>query len=315
MALQLGIDFGGTTVKIGLVNDQYQILERVTLPTGASTPFAEMVQLLVQAIRTLPADAIKQVEHIGVGVPSSIVRDTRVVVYAGNLGWRNCDLVGEMGRYFDCAIDIANDADCAAYGEALAGAGREYGYMMMLTLGTGVGGGVIDHGRIFLGGNGCGIEPGHMTIVENGLPCTCGRLGCLECYASATAMIREIHREAETAQSGRLRDMIAANGGKANAQMAFEAAGDGDIAAQRILERYIHSLAVGISNLVTLLRPEVIVLGGGVSNAGKALFMPLREQVCAMTYGVEIMGCPPILPAMFGNDAGIIGAAFLYQQS
>ena len=315
MALQLGIDLGGTTAKIGVVNDEFEILHRITLPTGNGNSFPEMVYQLAEAIRALPKDVLHLVQHIGMGVPSSIVHDTRVVVHANNLGWRNCDLIGEMRQYFDSPVDIANDADSAAYGESLAGAGQGYGYMMMLTLGTGVGGGVIDHGKIFLGGNGCGIEPGHMTIVENGLPCTCGRDGCFECYASATALIREVTGAAETAQSGLLRDMIAANGGRANARMAFDAAAAGDVAAKRILEKYLHSLAVGISNLITMFRPEVIVLGGGVSNAGKALFMPLRELVCGITYGVDIMGCPPIVPATLGNDAGMVGAAFLHRQS
>ncbi len=314
MALQLGVDLGGTTAKIGVVDDGYAILRQLTLPTGPENSFAAMVGMLAEAIRTLPAELLAAVEHIGMGVPSSIVRDTRVVVHANNLGWRGCDLIGEMKRYFDCPVDIANDADCAAYGEYLAGAGRGCGYMMMLTLGTGVGGGVIDHGKIFLGGNGCGIEPGHMTIVENGLPCTCGRRGCLECYASATALIREVTAAAERAKSDTLRGMIAQNGGRANARMAFDAAAAGDVAAQRILESYLHSLAVGISNLITMFRPEAIVLGGGIAGAGKALFMPLRELVCGITYGVDIMGCPPILPATLGNDAGMVGAAFLYRQ-
>ena len=184
----------------------------------------------------------------------------------------------------------------------------------MLTLGTGVGGGIIDHGRIFLGGNGCGIEPGHMTIVENGLRCTCGRNGCLECYASATALNREILLAAQEARSDALRERLRQNGGQPNARMVFEAAEGGDVTAGRILDAYLHSLAVGVSNFVTLFRPQVIVLGGGISNAGRALFAPLRQLVCEMTYGVEIMGCPSIVPAKLGNDAGIVGAAFLHRQ-
>lgn len=313
--MQIGIDLGGTSAKIGVVDDAYAVVARKEVPSGANIPFGMMVGALAEAIRAFPAPLLQSVEHIGIGVPSSIVRDTRVVVHAGNLNWRNVDAVGELKRHFDQPIAIANDADCAAYGESLAGAGVGYDYVLMLTLGTGVGGGIIDHGRIFLGGNGCGIEPGHMTIVENGLRCTCGRNGCLECYASATALNREILLAAQEARSDALRERLRQNGGQPNARMVFEAAEGGDVTAGRILDAYLHSLAVGVSNFVTLFRPQVIVLGGGISNAGRALFAPLRQLVCEMTYGVEIMGCPSIVPAKLGNDAGIVGAAFLHRQS
>lgn len=314
MGLQIGIDLGGTSAKIGAVDGACRVIARAEVPTGADIPFRTLVQSIAEAIRAFPAPILAEVEHIGIGVPSSIVCDSRIVVHANNLGWRNVDVIKELHTYFDCPIAVGNDADSAAYGESLAGAGAGYDYMLMLTLGTGVGGGIVDHGRIFLGGNGCGIEPGHMTIVENGLPCTCGRLGCLECYASATALNREILNVAQTSGSGALREMLQQNQGQPNARMAFEAAANGDVTAQRILDGYLHSLAVGISNFVTVFRPQVIVLGGGISNAGKMLFAPLRQLVCAMTYGVEMMGCPPIVPATLGNDAGIVGAAFLYRQ-
>ncbi len=313
--MQIGIDLGGTSAKIGVVDDAYAVVARKEVPSGANIPFGMMVGALAEAIRAFPAPLLQSVEHIGIGVPSSIVRDTRVVVHANNLNWRNVDAVGELKRWFDQPIAIANDADCAAYGESLAGGGVGYDYLLMLTLGTGVGGGIIDHGRIFLGGNGCGIEPGHMTIVENGLRCTCGRNGCLECYASATALNREILLAAQEARSDALRERLRQNGGQPNARMVFEAAEGGDVTAGRILDAYLHSLAVGVSNFVTLFRPQVIVLGGGISNAGRALFAPLRQLVCEMTYGVEIMGCPSIVPAKLGNDAGIVGAAFLHRQS
>ena len=314
MALQLGIDLGGTSAKIGIVDSAYRIVAHCEVPTGSNIPFEQMVRTFAEAVHSLPQDLLAQVTHIGIGVPSSIVCDTRVVVHANNLGWRNCDVAGEMQKYFDCPVAIGNDADSAAYGEHLSGAGVGYDYMLMLTLGTGVGGGIIDHGKIFLGGNGCGIEPGHMTIVENGLECTCGRKGCLESYASATALNREITRAAQEAQSDVMRDMIRNNGGRPSAKIAFEAAKLGDVAAQRILDAYLHSLAVGISNFITVFRPQVIVLGGGISNAGQMLFEPLRQMVCAITYGVDIMGCPQIVPAALGNDAGMVGAAFLYRQ-
>jgi glucokinase len=315
MALQIGIDLGGTSAKIGVVDDAYQIVARAEVPTGAELPFQVLVRAFADAIGAFPPALTGEVRSIGIGVPSSIVCDTRIVVHANNLGWRNVDVVSELQTYFPCPIGIANDADSAAYGEALAGAGVGYDYLLMLTLGTGVGGGIIDHGRIFLGGNGCGIEPGHMTIVENGLRCTCGRYGCLESYASATALNREIAAAAQESRSATLRDMLALAGGQPNARMAFEAAALGDVAARRILTAYLHSLAVGISNMVTLFRPQVIVLGGGISNAGKMLFAPLRQLVCDMTYGVDIMGCPSVVPAKLGNDAGIVGAAFLHRQS
>ena len=309
--LRLGIDLGGTSAKIGIVDGERRIVERTALPTGADIPFQEMIRRLAEALRSMMGKFPDQIAQIGLGIPSSIAKKNRIVVHANNLGWRNRDAISELKRYVDLPVYLANDADCAALGEFLAGAGQGYDYVLLLTLGTGLGGGIIDHGKLFLGGNGCGFEPGHMIIRENGLACTCGRRGCLERYASATALIREVEQAAAAASSDLLRSMIAEGGGKANAKMAFDATAAGDVIAGRILEEYLHSLAVGISNLITLFRPNVVILGGGVSAAGEALFRPLRQWVGDMTYGAEVMGCPPIIPAELGNDAGIIGAAFL----
>ena len=304
MKKRIGVDLGGTTAKLGVVTDRNEIVERKVIPTEKGLTFEETIAVLSEGILSMGDVGI-----VGFGVPSSLKPGSDVVIHANNLGWKNKDLKGELKKHLgDIPVYIANDADCAAVGEYFQGAGRGCQSMLMLTLGTGVGGGYIYQGRLFRGGNGCGFEPGHMIIQRDGVQCTCSMHGCLESYCSATGIIREI---SACQTSPILRELIAGNGGKATARMLFDAVRAGDPAARQILDDYVHTLAIGIGSLTTILRPEIVVLGGGVSGAGDLLFDPLREQVKHTTFSYDVIGGADILPAALGNDAGIIGAALL----
>ena len=273
MKLRVGVDLGGMSAKLGVVNENNEIVDRKVIPTEKGITFEETIAKLADGILSLGDVGI-----VGFGVPSR-----------------------------DIPVYIANDADSATVGEYFQGAGRGYQSVLMLTLGTGVGGGFIYNGHLYRGGNGCGFEPGHMTIRMDGVPCTCGTKGCLESYASASAIIRELSNSENPA----LKAFIAENGGKPTARMLFDAVRLGNAAAQDILDDYVKALAVGIGSLVTILRPQIVLLGGGVSAAGDLLYRPLRAQMKDTVFGYDVIGCPEIVPATLGNDAGIIGAAML----
>ncbi len=304
MGKRVGVDLGGTTAKLGVVNDQNEIIERKVIPTEKGITFEETIAQLAEGILSMG-----DVSIVGFGVPSSLKPGTDIVIHANNLGWKNKDLRGELKKHLgSIPVYIANDADSAAVGEYFQGAGQGCQSMLMLTLGTGVGGGFIYQSRLYRGGNGCGFEPGHMIVQQDGVVCSCGLHGCLEAYCSATAIIREI---TACKKSQTLQNMIAENDGKGTARMLFDAVRAGDTYAKSILSKYIHTLAIGIGSLTTILRPEIVVIGGGVSGAGEMLFDPLRDEVKHTTFSYDVIGGAAIIPAALGNDAGIIGAALL----
>ena len=312
MSNRVGIDLGGSSVKIGLVNERYEIIRRVTVPNDDDLSFDTVMGRIEGGVRELMAGETPAA--IGIGVPSTVL-DRRVAIHTPNLNWRNCDVATDMERRFGTACAVGNDADCAALGEYLAGAGAGCDSMILLTLGSGVGGGLIQHGQLVQGRSGkqicSGIEPGHMKIVDGGKPCGCGGHGCLEAYASATALKAEIRAAVEQPEPTILKQWVREEGRRANAKMVFDAAAAGDAVGRRLLETFIHCLAIGVSNCILMLRPERIVLGGGICAAGDALFVPLNRQVAELTYGSDELELPRAIPATLGNDAGIIGAAYL----
>lgn len=313
----LGIDLGGTNIAVGVMDTNYSFAAKYSTPTLGRRPFEEVVADMARAAKTALVQAgltERDIEHVGIGVPSNIDPDTRNVLYANNLDWVNRDLIAEFKKHLNLPVYIANDADCAAYGEALAGAAKDYRDLIMVTLGTGVGGGIVLDKKIYIGGNGHGCEPGHSTLVMDGEPCTCGRKGCLEAYASVTALIRDTVRAMDADAASLLHEVCGGNREAVNGRTAFEAAKKGDKTAMGVVEHYVHYLAVGISSFITLMRPEVVLLGGGVCNEGEYLLEPLRREVNRTVYAAQIIPETPILRATLGNDAGIVGAAFLGKQ-
>lgn len=297
--VRIGIDIGGTDTKIGLVDVHNKLLHSVCIPTKAERPADEVIRTVAEtALSILDKNgiAMEQCVGVGIGVPGTVDRKKGIVRYSNNIRWEDVPLVKEMSTYLPIPVEIANDADCAALGETIAGAGKECSDVVMITLGTGVGGGVVLDGEIYEGRGIGGSELGHMVIVENGEPCTCGRRGCLEAYASATALKREAKRASK-------KELIPSE--------IFALAKQGDPAMKEVVEIYIRRLGLGIVNIVNIFRPQLVLLGGGISGQGESLLVPLRRILREECFGGERGDVPEIEEAVLGNNAGIIGAAGL----
>ena len=314
MKYYLGIDLGGTNIATSVIDENYRFVARHSVPTLGTRPFEAVVKDMADAGREVLKKAgltEKDIGYVGIGAPSTIEPKTQHIVFANNLGWKDADLAGEFRKNWDIPVKIANDADCAALGESLAGAAKDYDSVLMLTLGTGVGGSFILNKKIYLGGNGYGCEPGHSTLVYNGVRCTCGRRGCLEAYASVTALIRQSIEMMARYPGSLMREICGNDMTKVDGRTAFDAAKKGDEAALRVVENYEGYLAAGIGSLVVTFRPTVVILGGGLSNEGENLLEPVRRLVHETLYAADLIAPPAILKASLGNDAGIIGAAML----
>ena len=292
--VRIGIDIGGTDVKIGLVDVHHKLIASSIIPTQAERPAQELITEIgeqTKALLSRQCIALEQCMGAGVGVPGTVDRKAGTVMYSNNLRWENVPLAEMLGRFLPILIQIANDADCAALGEAVAGTGLGYQNLVMVTLGTGVGGGVIMNHRVV-----DGSELGHMVIVENGEPCTCGRRGCLEAYASATALVRDAKR---------------ATGEDMLPEDIFAAASAGNLALKEVVDTYIRRLGVGIVNMINIFRPQIVLLGGGISQQGNALLDPIWEIVRTSCFGGEKSSLPELAVATLENKAGMIGAAAL----
>ena len=308
----IGIDLGGTNIAVGVVNENYEIVGRGRMKTVKTDDANKIVADMVSAVSLALEDAgitIKEVNQVGIAAPGTVVPETGVVAYANNLPFNNtpvCPLL-EEALGVPCAID--NDANAAAYGELLAGAGKGAKNFVMITLGTGVGGGVIINGNIYGGFNHAGAELGHMSIVMNGYPCTCGNKGCYEAYASATALIRQTKEAMDQNPDSVMWELAKEKG--VNGVTAFDAMRAGDAAGKQVVDTYIDYIAAGLINLVNIFQPEFIAIGGGVCNEGETLLAPLRQKVATGDYNKNLPQKAKICVAALGNDAGIIGAAFL----
>ena len=306
--LYLGVDLGGTNIKAALVNAEGNILKESSVPTNLPRP-AEAVCDDIAALCTALADGVR-VHGIGVGCPGTV--DGGVVRYSNNLNWHDFAMADYLQGKTGLPVRLANDANAAALGEALAGCAKGAESAVIVTLGTGVGGGVVLNGKLLTGYTGAASEPGHTVICDtpNAPLCTCGRRGCFEAYASATALIR-MTRQTMDAHPESALHTVAANG-TVNGRTAFDAAELGDAAAKQVVDDYIHYLAVGIANLTNMFSPQVIGLSGGVANQGENLLRPLRAAVQPMIFGDEYAKKHTTLTTCtLGYRSGVIGAALL----
>ena len=314
MKYYLGVDLGGTNIVAGVVDENYRMIQKSRRPTILKRSFEEIVaDMAATAIDALDAAGLKKddISYVGIGTPSTLHPQTRRIIFANNLRWKNADVIGEFRKSWDVPIHLGNDADCAALGECLAGAGDAYDSILMITLGTGVGGGVVLNKKLFLGGDGFGTEPGHTVLVHDGFLCTCGQKGCLEAYASMTALIRQSVDLMMVYPHSLMWEECGHDLNKVEGRTAFNAAKRGDLAGKMVVDQFIHYLAVGLSSMSTILRPQAIIIGGGASGEGEYLLKPLRKLVAETIHGGEVLQSPMILQAKLGNDAGIIGAALL----
>lgn len=311
---QIGIDIGGTSIKIGLVDETLQIVRRTSLPFQCIGG-EKVAAMIADAIDSLlqPDLTIDQLESVGVVLPGSIDKTQSIVLDAHNLDFHNVPFKAQLQAHFpNTPVYLANDADGAALAELGAGAFMGCKTAVLLTLGTGVGGGVILGGRMFSGGTGLGAELGHMTLVNGGEACTCGNNGCVEAYCSATALKRDGIRAMEAAPDSALYRKSGGDPSVIDAKFVIDCAKEGDPIACRVFEQYVDHLAAACISVVHILDPEVLAIGGGVCHAGEFLFEPLRKGIDKKCFFSEH---GKIVPAVMGNDAGIIGAAMLVQNA
>lgn len=314
MGYYMGIDLGGTNIKAGVVDDAFRIIGRAKAKTGIPRPAEEVMDAMAECAKAAAADAgvpWEQIRQVGIGVPGTANEETGVVEYANNLLFENVPMREYLQKRLHKEIDITNDANAAALGEVLAGAARGASNAVAVTLGTGVGGGIVIDGRLFTGFHYGGAELGHMGIVLGGRKCTCGRRGCLEAYASATGLIRSTKEAMEAFPDSLMWELARENGGNVSGRTAFLAAGRGDAAARAVVNDYIQHLGYGLASIINILAPEILVIGGGVSNEGENLLRPLVECVRPQLYIRTPEKQTRIVLATLGNDAGLIGAAFL----
>ncbi len=309
----VGIDLGGTSIKAGLVDEQGKILCKATCPTlverGARPVVDDMAKLSLEVIEK-GGYTLDDVKAIGIGLPGIQDPRTGIVPFCTNLYWHEVPVIEWMQETINKPIYIGNDATVAGLAESVAGVSAGIENSVFLTLGTGVGGGIVLGGKVYSGTNGVGSELGHMITVIDGEMCTCGNRGCWERYASATALIRMGREAAEkhpesliaTSVNGKLDDITA--------KTVIDAAKAGDEAANEVFERYVYYLCAGLVNIINFIDPEVIVLGGGVSHAGQFLLDAVNRRLPSMVF-YKTMPYARVALATLGNDAGIIGAAML----
>ena len=315
----IGVDLGGTNIAIGLCDENLNIVDKGSVPTKAQRD----AELIVKDMAELAKKIIERngltlndIEYVGIAAPGTVNSKTGIIEYANNLPFLNFPIAELFKKYLAVSkVIIANDANAAALAEALAGAAKNTSNSVMITLGTGVGGGVIIGGKIFDGGVNCaGAELGHTVIVSGGRQCSCGRRGCWEAYSSATgltAMTREKMTELKLKGIPSLLFDEEAAAGKVSARTAFNAMKKGDAAAKEIVDSYIYYLAEGITNMINIFQPEILSIGGGVCGEGEYLTKPLCELVLRDQYTRTNPNKTKIVTAVLGNDAGIIGAAGL----
>ena len=298
----LGVDIGGTAVKLGLVDDTGRVLRRAERSVsfdGYKTPILDTVQTAIRDF--LGSHDVPKLEGIGVSATGQI--DSRRGVVAGTCGnfpgWIGVDIKGTLERTFGLPVTVANDANCMLLGEVLAGAARGYTDVVGVTLGTGVGGGILTGGRLLEGARGLGGELGHFRLhALDGVACTCGAIGCYERYAATTALVRGAQRMGLDAPDGRT---------------IFEAAAAGDARTQAVLNHWINEIAQGLAGLVHIFNPQLILIGGGVSAQQALLIDPLAEKVRASVMPAFAEGLE-VKAAALQNDAGLVGAVYYFRE-
>ena len=309
----IGIDLGGTNIAAGIVDENYKIVKKGSTPTLANREPEEIVKdmgaLCMRLLNEMNID-VSEVAHAGIASPGSIDPEQGMVVYANNLPFERFPIVKLLKKYLPVEkIFIENDANAAALGEAMGGVAAGSDISVMITLGTGLGGGIVIDGKIYSGFNYAGAELGHTVIEYNGVQCSCGRKGCWEAYSSATGLVRMTKEKMLEAKDSVMWEMVEGDIEKANARIAFAAMKQGDQAGKEVVDKYISYLACGISNIINIFQPNVLSIGGGVCNEKDYLLKPLLKLVEDEQYTSTLEKKTKICIAELGNDAGIVGAA------
>ena len=312
---RIGVDLGGTNIAVGIIDENNKIVAKASrktkAPRAAELIFDDMAEAIKEAMDQIyitNADVIS----IGVGTPGSVNKGEELIEFANNLGFNNVpaykllrERTGFDKVYFD------NDANCAALGEAIAGCGQGVKNFVMVTLGTGVGSGIIVNGKLVTGMNYAAGEMGHMVIQFGGLQCNCGRHGCWEKYSSATALIAQTKDAMRANFNSLMWEMVDNDINKVSGRTAFDAMRKGDATAQAVVNQYVAYLACGVGNIINTFQPDMVCVGGGIGNEKENLLAPTRKLIVSERYTVHAKKQTQLVAAVLGNDAGIIGAALL----
>lgn len=316
----IGIDLGGTNIAAGIVDENYNIIKKASTPTNAGRPADVITADIAALCKKLVDDlgiSMDEIGSIGIATPGSANCETGEILYANNLPFSHYPMQAKLSEALGTSkrVYIENDANAAAKAESVAGVAKGSKYSVMITLGTGVGGGIILDGQVYSGFNFAGAELGHMVIVKDGRECTCGRKGCWETYSSATGLIRTTREKIEACRAeGRttvMEEMIGGDLDRTSGRTAFNAMRQGDEAGKEVVEEYISYLTTGLVNIINIFQPNVLSIGGGISNEGDFLIDLLHDRVFAETYSRDGTPQCELKIATLKNDAGIIGAAAL----
>lgn len=311
---RIGVDLGGTNISVGVVNEKYEIIGRGKVKTNAPRAAELIFDDIKVAVFAALDDAkltMKDIQSIGIGTPGSVNKSNGYIEFSNNLEFNQVPAKQMLEERLGNTVYLDNDANCAALGEALAGVGNGVKNFVAITLGTGVGSGVIVDGKIVNGVNGAGGEIGHTVINVDGEQCNCGRRGCWERYASATALISQTKAAMLADKDSKMWDVVDGDINKVNGRTSFDTWRMGDASAKAVVDRYIYYVAVGLINIVNALQPEIICIGGGISNEGDCLILPLINYIEKERYSIHSQIQSKIMKAQLGNDAGIIGSALL----
>jgi len=311
--MHIGIDLGGTNIAAAFVDEDGTITKRASLPSNAAGGPNAVIDGLMNVCEVLLRDAAGTPETIGIGVPGTVNNEAGEVVFTPNLPFHNINVTSGLKNKYGCPVHLGNDANCAALGETVSGGAKGAQDVVFVTLGTGIGGGIILGGRLLTGLSGAASELGHMVIVAGGRKCGCGRHGCWERYGSATGLIRTAIEFMDMHVDSLLWELCGGLKEKIDGKAIFDAFRVGDHTAKLAVERYIEHLAAGIVNIINILEPEMVCLGGGIANAWDCLSEPLEALAEKEKFFRFSPSAPrtKIVKALLGNDAGIIGAAML----
>ena len=312
---KVGVDLGGTNIAVGVIDENYNIIGRGKAKTACPRPAEDIFADMCKCVKAAAEDAgiaLSEIESIGIGTPGTVDKANGVISYANNLDFNNVPAVELMKKEFpDITIRLENDANCAALGEALAGIGKGKSSFVAVTLGTGVGGGIVLDGKLLTGCNDAGGEIGHISIKFDGEQCNCGRIGCWERYASATALINQTKKAMEENKDSKMWELCEGDINKAGGRTAFDGMRLGDEVATNVVNTYIEYIGIGATNVVNIFQPDMVCFGGGICNEGETLLAPLRAYVKANQYNKRTEKNTELSVACLGNDAGIIGAALV----
>lgn len=309
----VGVDVGGTSIKIGVVDEDGKILVKSSFKTENIPAEFTLKKISDEILKLLDTNnlTLADVKGVGVGCPGAIDGKRGIVKYSSNLKWKDLSIKDILEDYLKKPVRVANDADAATLGEAVFGVAKDYTTVLMLTLGTGVGGGIVIDKKLYEGPNGMATELGHIVLKLNGLPCGCGRRGCFERYASATALIEQTKKLMQKNPNSLMWNLVKNDINKVDGSTAFICEKQGDRTAKRVVANYVKYLSEGILDYCNIFRPDAILLGGGVANEGKNLTDRVTNYLEKFEYGYKNTPKSKVLSATLKNDAGIVGSASL----